>query len=76
MTYRLIDELGYEIDQGSKEKIQQSCAMNYGSRIVQSCPSPVTIAGWQEEANRTFSLLVNNQNKSTVVFNPELHTIK
>ena len=76
MAYRLIDELGYEIDQGKKEKIQRSCAMNYGSRIVQSCPSLVTIAGWQEKIDKASFLLVNNQDKSTVVFNPELHIIK
>ena len=76
MTHRLIDELGYEIDRGSKERIQKSCAMNYNSRIVESLPSPVTIAGWQEGTDRTFFLLVNRHDGSTVAFNPELHTIK
>lgn len=76
MTYRLIDELGYEIDQGTKKKMKESCAVNYGSRIVEGLPLAVTVVGWQEKANKTFFLLVNNQEKSTVAFNPELHIIK
>ena len=75
MTYRLIDELGYEIGRGSRKRILQSCAMNYGSRIVENKLIQVAVKGWQERSGKTSILLVD-QGKSTVVFHPELHTIK
>jgi hypothetical protein len=74
--YRLIDELGFEIDRGSKTKMQKSCAVNYGSQIINTSPMPVQVVGWQERINKKSILLVNRIDGSTVVFNPELHIIK
>ncbi len=74
--YRLIDELGYELDRGSKKRMQKACAQNYGSQIVTNSMIPVEAVGWQEKVDKTFLLLVNRPDKTTITFNPEIHTIK